>query len=476
MASERILLIDDEAGIRTSLTRVLSDEGYEVEAVPTGEKGLERLRESPFHLVFLDVWLPQKDGMEILQEIRAAWHDLPVVMISGHASIDTAVKATKLGAFDFIEKPLTLEKVTVAVRNGLKQRRLERRNRALQDVFRQQAGQRQLIGDSPAIVALREQIRMAAPTNGRVLIFGENGVGKEVVARLVHASSLRAEEPFVEMNCAAIPDELIESEMFGHVKGSFTGAHESKKGKFELADQGTLFLDEIGDMSMRTQSKVLRALQEQTFEPVGGATSVKVDVRVLAATNKDITEAIRRGEFREDLYFRLNVIPLLVPPLRDRREDIPLLARTFIQELSVVYGRAPHTIAPDALSAMTGYGWPGNVRELRNIIERLVIMVPGERIERSHLPPELRGDAAGRPAASQARDGDLEALLGRESGLSLKEGRTRFERIFIARKLAECGFNVSRTAEALGVERSHLHRKLKAFGLVPERGEGPRES
>jgi two-component system, NtrC family, nitrogen regulation response regulator NtrX len=474
MASERILLIDDEAGIRTSLTQVLSDEGYQVEAVPTGEKGLERLREAPFHMVFLDVWLPRRDGMEILQEIRATWHDVPVVMISGHASIDTAVKATKLGAFDFLEKPLTLEKVSVAVRNALRQRRLERRNRALQDVLREKAP-RQLIGESPGIVALREQIRVAAPTNGRVMIFGENGTGKEVVARLVHASSLRAEEPFVEMNCAAIPEELIESELFGHMKGSFTGAMENKKGKFELADQGTLFLDEIGDMSLRTQSKVLRALQEQTFEPVGGATSLQVDVRVLAATNKDLTEAIRRGEFREDLYFRLNVIPLTVPPLRERREDIPLLARYFIEEFAAAYGKAPHRLTEGALAAMTAYGWPGNVRELRNIIERLVIMVPRDRIERSDLPRGLGVDApSSRPqAGAEGRDGELEAaLMACTASPSLKEGRARFERLFIARKLADCGYNVSRTAEALGVERSHLHRKLKASGLPPDRGEG----
>ncbi|HKY33764.1 MAG TPA: sigma-54 dependent transcriptional regulator [Candidatus Polarisedimenticolia bacterium] len=471
MANGRILLIDDEAGIRSSLTQVLSDEGYEVEAVASGEKGLERLRESSFHLVFLDVWLPRKDGMEVLQELRAAGNDVPVVMISGHASIDTAVKATKLGAFDFIEKPLTIEKVSVAVRNALRQRRLEQRNRLLQDALLQRAP-RQLIGESPAIVRLREQIRTAAPSNGRVLIFGENGTGKEVVARLLHASSLRADEPFVEMNCAAIPEELIESELFGHVKGSFTGALENKKGKFELADQGTLFLDEIGDMSLKTQSKVLRALQEQTFEPVGGAASVQVDVRVLAATNKDLTEAIRRGEFREDLYFRLNVVPLTVPPLRERKEDIPSLARHFIEELSAEYGKPAPRLTDGALEALMAYPWPGNVRELRNTIERLVIMVPGDRIQRSDLPPELSGDGkaahAGGPGPLSR---ELQALLDCAASPSLKEGRQRFERLFIAKKLAECGFNVSRTAEALGVERSHLHRKLKAHGLGPERGE-----
>jgi len=466
MAAERILLVDDEAGIRTSLTRVLADEGYQVDAVETGEKALDRLRGERFQLVLLDVWLPGKDGLEVLEEIRQAGMDVPVLMISGHASIDTAVKATKLGAFDFIEKPLSIEKITLTVRNALRQRRLEQRNRQLRDVLRAR-GPREIIGDSPSIVKLREQIRIAAPTNGRVLIFGENGTGKELVARMVHGLSLRAEEPFVEMNCAAIPEELIESELFGHVKGSFTGAVENKKGKFELADQGTLFLDEIGDMSLRTQSKVLRVLQEQSFERVGGASSHEVDVRVIAATNKDLTEEIRKGGFREDLYFRLNVIPLLVPPLRERRQDIPLLAAHFLAELAAEYGKPPARLSAPAMEALGSYEWPGNVRELRNIIERLVIMVPGERIEKADLPPEV----AGRPTAGARAAGDQGAFGELADSPTLKEGRERFERLFIARKLAQCGYNVSRTAEALGLERSHLHRKLKAFGLVPDRGD-----
>ena len=476
MAAERILLIDDEAGIRASLTRVLADEGYQVEAVGTGEKGLERLREARFELVLLDVWLPHKDGLEVLQDLRASGNDLPVVMISGHASIDAAVKATKLGAFDFIEKPLALEKVTVAVRNALKQRRLEERNRRLRDALGGR-GSHQIIGESPSVIALRQQIATAAPTNGRVLIFGENGTGKELVARMIHSLSLRAEEPFVEMNCAAIPEELIESELFGHVKGSFTGAVDNKKGKFELADQGTLFLDEIGDMSLKTQSKVLRALQEQTFEPVGGANSVKVDVRVLAATNKDLTEQIKKEGFREDLYFRLNVIPITVPPLRERTRDIPMLARHFTSLLAAEYGKPAATISPAALAAMTSYAWPGNVRELRNIIERLVIMVPRDRIELSDLPSELGGGgAAGRtwgavaPPTSGSGGPGLDPFSECASSPTLREGRERFEKLFIAKKLAECGYNVSRTAEALGVERTHLHRKLKAYGLTPERG------
>jgi len=466
MASERILLVDDEAGIRSSLTQVLADEGYEVESVGTGERALERLKEGGVHLVLLDVWLPKKDGLEVLQEIRARGDRVPVVVISGHANIDMAVKATRLGAFDFIEKPLSIEKVALVVRNALTQRRLEERNRALRDALGERVS-RQLIGEAPAIVKLREQIRTAAPTNGRVLIFGENGTGKELVAGMIHGLSLRSEEAFIEMNCAAIPEELIESELFGHVKGSFTGAVENKKGKFELADGGTLFLDEIGDMSLKTQSKVLRVLQEQTFEPVGGATSLKVDVRVLAATNKDLTEEIKRGGFREDLYFRLNVIPLTVPPLRERRGDIPLLAAHFMSELAAEYGKPAARLSDRALAAMTAHSWPGNVRELRNIVERLVIMAPGPNIDESDLPAELRADGAARPAAG----GDRQAFLDLAASASLKEGREQFEKLLIARKLAECGQNVSRAAEALGVERTHLHRKLKAYGLTPQRDE-----
>ncbi len=464
MPQHRILVVDDEEGIRTSLGQVLTDEGYEVDSVATGEKALQRLREERYHVVLLDVWLPRKDGLEVLQEMRQTGLEAPVVMISGHASIDTAVKATKLGAFDFIEKPLSIEKVTVAVRNAIKQRRLEERNRRLRDALVDHAAA-DLIGESPAVVALRELIRTAAPTNGRVLIYGENGTGKELVARLIHAMSLRSEEPFVEMNCAAIPEELIESELFGHVKGSFTGALENKKGKFELADQGTLFLDEIADMSVRTQAKVLRALQEQTFEPVGGAAPVRVDVRVVAATNKDLPEEIRRGAFREDLYFRLNVIPLTVPPLRERREDIPLLARHFLAGLCAEYGKVVASLSEDAMAAMQAYPWPGNVRELRNLIERLVILVPRARIERSDLPAEMGGAGAG------SRGADLEALLASSTEGSLREVRERFERLYIARRLAEHGYNVSRTAAALGIERSHLHRKLKAYGIGSDRGE-----
>ncbi|MFQ5700778.1 MAG: sigma-54-dependent transcriptional regulator [Acidobacteriota bacterium] len=468
MHQGKILLVDDEAGIRTSLTQVIADEGYDVEAVSTGEEGIERVRRGGYHLLLLDVWLPGLDGLAVLERLRATGIDIPVVMISGHASIDAAVKATKLGAFDFIEKPLTIDKITVAVRNALRQRQLEKRNRRLSAALH--AGEsRRLIGEARSIVALREQIKRAAPTNGRVLIFGENGTGKELVARMIHSLSLRSDEPFIEMNCAAIPEELIESELFGHLKGSFTGAVEDKKGKFELADQGTLFLDEIGDMSLKTQSKVLRVLQEQTFERVGGGATMHVDVRVLAATNKNLPESIKNGTFREDLFFRLNVIPLTVPPLRERRQDIPLVARHFMKELAAGYARRPLRFSEAAMSAMCSYAWPGNVRELRNVVERLVIMAPGEVIRKRDLPPELRSGGAD-PLGCDLDAGDPENLLVPLSGDSLKQAREKFERLLISKRLAQCANNVSRAAELLGMERSHLHRKMKAYGLVPDRG------
>jgi two-component system, NtrC family, nitrogen regulation response regulator NtrX len=366
----------------------------------------------------------------------------------------------RLGAQDFVEKPLSLEKTVLAVKNALRQRRLESQLLEL----RQQLDARYLmVGESPALQRLREEIRQAAPSNGRVLIFGENGTGKELVARQVHAQSQRAAAPFVEVNCAAIPEELIESELFGHTKGAFTGALAARKGKFELADGGTLFLDEIGDMSLKTQAKVLRALQEQRIEPVGGSASVDVDVRVIAATNKDLEAEIRGGRFREDLYFRLNVIPFEVPPLRERREDIPLLVRHFMQLLSAEHGRRAREVSEDALEALALLAWPGNVRELRNILERLVIMTPGERIELRHLPASL-GTAAARAAGA-------EEPLAEAGEASLLAARDAFERRYILQRYRECGGNMSKTAESLGVERSNLYRKMKAFGLLPARRE-----
>ncbi len=452
---ESILVVDDEAGVRASLAGILGDEGYAVETLESGEACLGAMEGRRYDLVLLDVWLPGMDGIETLSRMRTLDPDLPVVVISGHGSIETAVRAVRMGAQDFVEKPLSLEKTLVVVKNVLRQRRLEAENRSL----KQQVEQRfVMVGESAALRALRGEIAQAAPSNGRVLIYGENGTGKELVARNIHARSLRAQGPFVEVNCAAIPEDLIESELFGHVRGAFTGALTAKKGKFELADGGTLFLDEVGDMSLKTQAKVLRVLQESKVEPVGGTTSSVVDVRVIAATNKRLDEEIRKGRFREDLFFRLNVIPFQVAPLRERREDIPLLARHFIAALSAEYGKRPKELAPEVVDVLSGLSWPGNVRELRNIIERLVIMTPGERIELRHLPASLVG-----AAGEVATNGPLADFP------SLAVAREDFEKRYIWKKYQECGGNMSRTAEALQVERSNLYRKMKGYGLLPAR-------
>jgi two-component system nitrogen regulation response regulator NtrX len=461
---EQILIIDDESGVRASLGGILRDEGYEVQAEETGEAGLLLLEARRFDLLLLDVWLPGMDGLEALARVRTLDPDLPVIVISGHGSIETAVKAVRMGAQDFVEKPLSLEKTLLVVKNTLRARRLEAENRSL----KQQVEQRYvMVGESPALQGLRSEIAQAAPSNGRVLIFGENGTGKELVARNIHQQSHRAGGPFVEVNCAAIPEDLIESELFGHARGAFTGALSSRKGKFELADGGTLFLDEVGDMTLKTQAKVLRALQEQKVEPVGSSASVSVDVRVIAATNKRLEEEIRRGTFREDLYFRLNVIPFQVPPLRERRSDIPLLARHFMIALAAEHGRRPKELSPEVLETLSGQPWPGNVRELRNAIERLVIMTPGDRIELRHLPPSLLGATAVAGAGAGSLPG-----TGQEFP-SLADARDEFEKRYIWQKYQECAGNMSRTAEALQVERSNLYRKMKSFGLIPARkGEG----
>ena len=447
-----VLVVDDEAGVRSALSGVLRDEGYQVDAVESGEACLDRVARAPYDVIVLDIWLPGLDGLATLERLRQRHVDAPIVMISGHGNIESAVRAIKMGAFDFVEKPLSLEKTVLVVGNAVRQRRLEAENRALRaHVDRRLA----MVGESYVMTQLREQIAMAAPTNGRVLIYGENGTGKELVARSVHALSRRRNGPFVEVNCAAIPEELIESELFGHIKGSFTGALADRRGKFELADGGTLFLDEIGDMSLKTQAKVLRALQEQVVEPVGGASSVRVDVRVLAATNKDLPTEIRFGRFREDLYFRLNVIPIFVPPLRERPEDILLLAEHFMTELAREYGRRPKRFDPGAGAGLQSYRWPGNVRELRNVIERLMIMVPGETITLADLS-FLQGAAD----AGSTVPGLIEPL---------HEARDRFERDYILKALAAQQGNISRTADALGVERSNLYRKMRAFGIAPAR-------
>jgi two-component system nitrogen regulation response regulator NtrX len=450
-----ILIVDDEPGVRSALSGVLRDEGYSVDAVSSGEECLERVTRGAFDLIVLDVWLPGMDGLATLARLRERQVDAQVVLISGHGNIESAVRAIKMGAFDFVEKPLSLEKTVLVVGNALKQRRLEAENRALRArVDRHQT----MVGESYAMRQLREQVAMAAPTNGRVLIYGENGTGKELVARTIHALSRRRTASFVEVNCAAIPEELIESELFGHVRGAFTGAVADRRGKFEVADGGTIFLDEIGDMSLKTQAKVLRVLQEQTMEAVGGTARIKVDARVLAATNKDLQAEIRGGRFREDLYFRLNVIPIFVPPLRDRQEDIPLLADHFMADLAREYGRRPKMFESGARAVLQHYPWPGNVRELRNVIERLMIMVPGEVIasaDTSFLDPSTLMRTAAPEGGGERQ--------------TLHEARDQFERDLILRTLAEQQGNMSRTAEVLGVERSNLYRKMKAFGIAPSR-------
>jgi two-component system nitrogen regulation response regulator NtrX len=443
-----LLVVDDEAGIRESLASILEDEGYLVDAVASGEEALARATSGDFEVVLLDVWLPGIDGLQTLSRIQIMQRPPAVIMISGHGTIETAVRATKLGAFDFIEKPLSLEKIVVLVRNAVQQRRLAEENQLL----RSELGYRyQVIGDSVPMKAMRQQIAVTAPTNGRVLIYGESGTGKELVARALHAASLRSSGPFVEVNCAAIPEELIESELFGHVKGSFTGATEDKIGKFQKANGGTLFLDEIGDMSLRTQSKVLRVLEEQRFEPVGSNQTVNVDVRVIAATNKNLEQEIARGAFRQDLFYRLNVIPFYVPPLRDRKEDIVILARHFLNEFSSAYGKKIRELSETAMEVLLRYPWPGNVRELRNLVERLVIVCPQARIEPHHLPPELFRGAAESPQQPYS---------------TLHEARSAYEREFILRKLQEHRWNMTQTASALGLERSHLYRKMKSLGIT----------
>jgi two-component system nitrogen regulation response regulator NtrX len=448
-----VLIVDDEPGVRSALSGVLRDEGYEVHAVESGEACLERLARQAYDVVVLDIWLPGMDGLATFARMRERRVNAQVVVISGHGSVESAVRAIKMGAFDFVEKPLSLEKTVLVVRNALRQRHLEAENEALRARVEPH---HTLVGESRAMVHLREQIAMAAPTNGRVLIFGENGTGKELVARSIHALSRRQAEPFVEVNCAAIPEDLIESELFGHVRGAFTGAVSDRRGKFEVARGGTIFLDEIGDMSLRTQAKVLRALQEQVVEPVGSSNRIRVEARVLAATNKDLPVEIRAGAFREDLYFRLKVVPIFVPPLRERTEDIARLAEHFMAVLAQEYGRRPKTFGADAVRALQRYPWPGNVRELRNLVERLMIMVPDERIGARDVAvldpvpvpvPEPAGTAP------------------------LLEARDRFERDYILRALAAHAGNISRTAEALGVERSNLYRKMRGFGIMPRKEE-----
>jgi two-component system nitrogen regulation response regulator NtrX len=447
-----IMIVDDEPSILRSLSGALEDEGYRIIAVGDGQRAMKKIEEELPDLVLLDIWMPGMDGIETLKRIRGQYPGVPVVMISGHGTIETAVTATKLGAFDFIEKPLSLEKTLVTIQNAITYRQLKDDNL----ILRQKAERHyRLAGTSPAIQKLRETIERVAPTHATVLVVGENGTGKELVARAIHQLSPRNDRPLVEVNCAAIPEELIESELFGHEKGAFTGASERRRGRFDLANNGTLFLDEIGDMSLKTQAKILRILQEQRFDRVGGAVTIEVDVRIIAATNKDLAQEIKEGRFREDLYYRLNVIPVQVPPLRERREDIPLLVEEFLREAAIDGGLRQKRITAGAIEIMTRQPWQGNVRELRNLIERLVILVPDETIDVHHLsecfpsaPPEAPASALDQPTFRQAK--------------------MEFERQYLRKKLAEHRWNISQTAEAIGLERSHLHRKLKSHGVEPE--------
>ncbi|HET6677707.1 MAG TPA: sigma-54 dependent transcriptional regulator [Nitrospira sp.] len=460
--SASILVVDDEEAIVSSLGSILQDEGYEVAVAKSGVEALKIYTVDPPDLMLLDIWMPEMDGLETLRRVKELVPTAQVMVMSGHGSIETAVKAIKLGAYDYIEKPLSLENVTLRVKHALEQFRLEEENRSLRTKVQRKF---ELVGQSPAMQQLRQLIDTAGPTNSRVLVGGENGTGKELVARAIHLQSARADRPFVAVNCAAIPETLIESELFGHEKGSFSGATSMKRGQFEQADGGTLFLDEIGDMSLSTQAKVLRALQEQQFNRVGGTKLLKVDVRVLAASNKDLMKEIEKGTFREDLYYRLNVVPIVVPPLRERREDIPLLIRHFMKLHAEEQGLRTKEVTPDAMAVFQQYEWPGNIRELRNLIERLMIMVPGNVIDGAQATMTLQVKAPAAVAAATPVVQTAASPLFTQPFDSLRDARNAFEKEYIARKLREHHWNISRTAEDLKIERSHLHRKIKLLDV-----------
>lgn len=493
----RVLIVDDEEAIRFSLRGILEDEGMEVLEAATAEEGLAGADSGAPDLVFLDIWLPGMDGMSALRQLRANHPELPVVMISGHGTIETAVSAIREGAYDFIEKPLSLDKILIVAERAVEASRLRRENLALRTSL---PPEEKLLGQSPVMLEFRSQLERVAATDAWVLLTGENGTGKELAARALHAGSRRAGAPLIAVNCAAIPEELIESELFGHEKGAFTGAESVRRGHFEMASRGTLFLDEIGDMSLRTQAKILRILQEQSFERLGGSRTVHVDVRVVAATNKNLEAAIANGTFREDLYYRLRVVPLHLPPLRERGVDIPLLLDFFIRRFSRRHGVRPPSFSPDAALALLHYSWPGNVRELRNFVERMVILHPGKCVDTDGLPCEMRPGkvcdatpSAGSSAAdtirnsppedpyqddfalsplpevelsSSGRSGEIfpDALF-LDSGLDFKKARAAFEVRYLSAMLQRCGGNITRLAEAVGLERSYLHRKLKNYGI-----------
>jgi two-component system nitrogen regulation response regulator NtrX len=446
-----ILIVDDEPGIRDTLRGVLRDEDFSVDTVASGEACLTAVEKKSYACILLDIWLGKGiDGLETLKRLRENGNDSAVVMISGHGNIETAVKSTKLGAFDFIEKPLSLERTVVTVKNAVRQRDLERSNRQMREELTERYA---MIGESIAMRALRKQISIVAPSDGRVLISGESGTGKELVARAIHAQSKRAASPFVEINSAAIPEDLVESELFGHAKGAFSGAMSAKKGKFEIADGATIFLDEIGDMSPRVQAKMLRVLEEQRFEPVGSNTPLTVDVRVISATNKRLEDLIESGSFRQDLFYRLNVIPFQIPPLRERLEDVPLLVEHFNQKFSKDYGKKPKVFTDDAIAALQKHLWFGNVRELKNTVERVLIMSPKSKIAAPDLPD--LGATDEKPASSFRFP-------------SFKAATDAYHREFILHKLAEFDGNVSRAAEEMGVDRSHLYRRMRNLGIQVE--------
>jgi two-component system nitrogen regulation response regulator NtrX len=444
-----ILVVDDEAEIRSSLEEILREEGYGVAGAATAAEAMTLLEDAPYDVVLLDIWLPDRDGLEVLSDVRQLTLETrpEVVIISGHGTIESAVKATKLGAYDFLEKPLSLDRTLIVVKNAVEARRLRSEN---EEFKRQFSVSSVLTGDSVPLKALRQQIRLMAPTNGRVLIYGESGTGKELIARSIHAESLRHDRVFVELNCAAIPEDHIEAELFGYRHGVQPGGPPEQRGTLERADGGTLFLDEVGDMSLKTQAKVLSALDDQLFTPVGGTQPLRVDVRLIASTNKDLEEEIAKGNFREDLFYRLNVVPFAVPPLRERKQDIALLAKEFLAEFGRQYGRPRMEIGEEALATLSQYHWPGNVRELKNVIERIMILNPKVvRIERKHLPP-LTHKAGTRST---------------EEFSSLQQARDAYEREYILKKIEEARNNVSHAAELLGLERSHLYRKMKALGI-----------
>ena len=468
----RILVIDDEGAIRDSLKMILEYEDYQFVGAATGQEGIAAVQRERPDLVLLDIKMPGMDGLEVLRKLHALDETLPVVMISGHGTTATAVEAIRSGAIDFLDKPLSSERVIVTLQNALKQSELRTENRELKLAMESKY---EIVGSSPALRKVLEAVQRAAPTNATCMLLGESGVGKELVARTIHRNSPRAGQRFVQVNCAAIPEELIESELFGHEKGSFTGATEKQIGKFEQADRGTIFLDEVGDMSPKTQAKVLRVLQEQEVERLGSARTIKVDVRVIAATNKDLEEAIQRGEFRDDLFFRLNVIPIVVPPLRERREDIPQLVQHFARLTSEEHNLKPKRFEAAAIEAMQRYRWRGNIRELRNTVERVMIMSPAEAVRLEDLPGEVRSSdsrAAAAPAESthavSPPSGAPAVVSGAAPGGTLREFKDASERAYLVQKLRENNWNISKTAEVIDTPRSNLYKKLEQYGIKQE--------